>query len=233
MVTRIMSEPTTVTVTTKNTPSLTMGIISIVLGVLGMLISWVPFIGMLAIPVAVIGIILAIIGLVLAAVKRAGWSMPVLGGIICGIAIAISISVTGAASAVVSKAIDESNKRTAEKFNPVSRNDQAPNVSADAGKGASKFTVENLEVRTVENGFISSLEADFTVMNLSQKPIKDFTVTLHIHGGSGTIIASEEKTFYDILPAGEFLDYTKQIMGRPRSQGASYTATVTDYKDAP
>jgi len=224
-----MSEPTTVTVTTKNTPALTMGIISIVLGVLGLLISWIPLLGMLAIPVAVIGIVLAIIGLVLALVKNAGWSMPLLGVVICVMAISVVASVTGAvANAFKPRAgLVETSKESRKPMGTLVVPNKFTYPEAAPVEGV---TVEALNVRVEKRGFIPALKANFVVANQSPKAIKDFTVTVHIHGGSGTIIGNEAKTFYDVLNPGEALEYADQDMGSPRTQGVSYTATVKDYK---
>ena len=106
---------TTVTVTTKNTPAMTMGIIATVLGVLAMLVGWIPFVGLFAIPVAAIGTLLAFIGLILALIKKfQGITMPLIGGMICFTAIIISISSTGATSLAISESIEESKARTEE-----------------------------------------------------------------------------------------------------------------------
>ena len=61
--------PPEVVITTQNTISLTLGITATVIGVFALLFGWVPFLGLLAIPVAVIGGALAALGLVIALFK--------------------------------------------------------------------------------------------------------------------------------------------------------------------
>jgi hypothetical protein len=61
-----------------------MGIIATVVGVLALLVGWFPFLGLLAIPVAVIGLLLGGVGVLFALYKEfKGIGMPLLGGSIC------------------------------------------------------------------------------------------------------------------------------------------------------
>jgi len=88
----------TVIVTTKNTASLTLGIIALVIGVLSLLVGWVPYLGLVALPVAVIGLLLAGIALVKGG---RGFGMPVLGGIICCGGFVLPILSTGSGTTFV------------------------------------------------------------------------------------------------------------------------------------
>ena len=104
-------EPQTVILTTKNTASLTLGIIAIVVGVLSLLVGWIPLLGLLAIPVAIIGLILAGIGFVIALCKGGkGIGMPLLGGVICVAAFVVPILM----SALVAQAVGETSIAVAE-----------------------------------------------------------------------------------------------------------------------
>ena len=75
--------PQEISLTTKNTASLTMGIAAIVVGIFALLFGWVPFLGLFAIPVAMLGIVLAGIGLLLAVMRKfKGAGLPLLGGVL-------------------------------------------------------------------------------------------------------------------------------------------------------
>jgi hypothetical protein len=104
-----------VVVTTKNTLSLTLGIISLVLGVFGMLIGWIPFLGLVAIPVALIGLMLAGLGVVVALFKGfAGVGMPVLGGFVSFLSLLLPIMMTGSASVAIQEAAERSRRERSE-----------------------------------------------------------------------------------------------------------------------
>lgn len=99
--------PQTVIVTTKNTASLTLGIIAVVVGVLALLVGWVPFLGLLAMPTAFIGLLLAGVGFVVAVFRGCkGIGMPVLGGGICLVAMVIPVLSTHGTSVAILKAAE-------------------------------------------------------------------------------------------------------------------------------
>src|SRR5687767_1202940 len=64
-----------------------LGIAALVLGILGVLVAWVPFCGIVAIPVAAIGLILGIIAIVMARSSQTGMGMPIAGTTLSAIAI--------------------------------------------------------------------------------------------------------------------------------------------------
>src|SRR6185503_2286620 len=109
-------ETRTVQVTTKNTPSLTLGIIAIVVGVMSLLVGWIPFLGLVAIPAAIIGLVLAGLGFGIALLKGGkGIPMPLLGGVICIAAFILPILSTGSTSAAITKAMDDASKTVSSK----------------------------------------------------------------------------------------------------------------------
>jgi hypothetical protein len=94
-----------VEITTKNTVALVLGITSTVIGVIALLIGWVPFLGLLAMPGAVIGLILAVVGGIVAIAKKGkGIGLPILGGVICACAVVLPILSTGGVSAAIANA---------------------------------------------------------------------------------------------------------------------------------
>lgn len=179
---------TMVLVTTKNTPALTMGIIAIVLGVIGLLVSWIPFVGLLAIPVAGIGLFLAVTGLVLAAVKRfRGWAMPVLGGVICGLAIAVAVGSTTTTSAAISSALNASTRAQAMR---TANDDQA-----QADYRSAYLVLEDIEASYSSPQTDGKLPAvQFTIANNGPRALKRVTVSGVFLNEAGESIAVQTWT---------------------------------------
>jgi len=85
--------------------SSSLGIVSLILGVVAFLICWIPLIGVVSIPVSALGVLLAAIGLLAALVRRgSGIAWPIGGGAVSGLALAIGIAqvaaLGGAAEAI-------------------------------------------------------------------------------------------------------------------------------------
>ena len=59
------------------------------MGILAILVAWVPFCGVVVMPLAIVGIVLGIFGIVMARSGRTGVGMPIAGTTLCGIAILI------------------------------------------------------------------------------------------------------------------------------------------------
>ena len=105
--------PGEVVITTRNTLSLTLGIISVVVGALALLLGWVPYIGLLAVPFAMIGALFASIGVVIGLLKRLnGLGMPMLGGALCIGAVYLSVLSTVKTSMVINEAIEDVSHET-------------------------------------------------------------------------------------------------------------------------
>lgn len=66
-----------------------LGIAALVLGILAMLVAWMPFCGVVMIPVAMVGLVLGIFGIVLSRKGRTGIGMPIAGTTLCAVAIAL------------------------------------------------------------------------------------------------------------------------------------------------
>lgn len=188
-----ISQDATVTVTTKNTTALTMGIIAIVLGVFGLLIGWIPFLGLLAVPVAVIGGFLALIGLILAALKKfKGWSMPLLGGLVCLLALLISFCSTGSTSVAIREGLNEVSK-AAENSNNAKKIEKA-----DSETAAKEYITNSLDLYDVEAKYFDSLlnrkvpGVLFKLKNKGDKTLNRVEVKCYFLDGSGNRIAEED-----------------------------------------
>jgi hypothetical protein len=74
-----------------------LGVASLVLGIIAFLICWIPLVNLLGVPLSGLGLLLGLIGLIVA-LTRGGASIgyPIAGSAICGLALFIAISMTGA-----------------------------------------------------------------------------------------------------------------------------------------
>ncbi len=74
-----------------------LGIASLILGVLAFLICWIPLVNLLGVPLSALGLVLGFIGFLVAIARNgAGIGYPIAGAAICGLALFIAISFTGA-----------------------------------------------------------------------------------------------------------------------------------------
>jgi hypothetical protein len=196
-----ISDSATVTITTKNTTALTMGIIAIVLGVIGLLVSWIPFLGLIAIPIAGIGGLLAIIGLVLAAMKKfKGWSMPLLGGLVCLMALLISFCSTGSTTAIIGEGIKEVSKASENRSN-------AQKIEkADTEAESKDYIANNLDLYDVEAKYFDSVLNGkvpgvlFKLKNKGDRTLDRVEVKCFFLDGNGNRISEED--FHPVSVSG-------------------------------
>ena len=87
-----------------------LGVASLVLGIGACVFCWIPFLGLLAIPLAAIGLLLAVIGITSAAVgKKSSPAFPIGGAAVCIVAILVALFVTGWISTLIAKHEVQSN----------------------------------------------------------------------------------------------------------------------------
>ncbi|HWB53907.1 MAG TPA: hypothetical protein VG722_06930 [Tepidisphaeraceae bacterium] len=83
------------------------GIAALVLGLMAIPVAWIPFIGMVAIPIALVGLFLGATGILISAIgKRSSIGMPVAGAVVCAVAVGLVIFSTGGAAAAIQSAIN-------------------------------------------------------------------------------------------------------------------------------
>jgi predicted Zn finger-like uncharacterized protein len=77
-----------------------LGVVSLILGIVGFLICWIPFVGVLSIPLSALGLLMAVIGLLVALLRRgSGIGWPIGGGAVSGLALAIGMAQVAAIGA--------------------------------------------------------------------------------------------------------------------------------------
>lgn len=182
----------------QNSASLVLGIIALVFGSLALLVGWIPFLGLLAIPVAVLGGLLALIGLVIALVKNGrGIILPLVGGAVCGLAFFIPLLSTGAVSEGIAEAVDE-----------VEREIEQENAEEAA------YIAQHLELSDLSASYQTSVFDErvpgvlFKIRNNGDRALTKVEVTVYFKDASDTVIAEENFTPvspFSIGPAIEVL----------------------------
>lgn len=72
-----------------------LGIASLILGILAFVICWIPLLGIIGWPLAILGVVLGGIGFLVAIVRRGrGIGFPIAGMAVCGLALVISFTMT-------------------------------------------------------------------------------------------------------------------------------------------
>lgn len=97
-----------------------LGIAALVLGILAAMTCWIPFIGLLSIPVAILGLVFGIIGFLIAIIGgKSGVGMPVSGGIVCAVALIVAILSTGGMVAAVDTVVREASRELSDVMQPI------------------------------------------------------------------------------------------------------------------
>ncbi len=188
-----------------------MGIIATVVGVLALLVGWVPFLGLLVIPVAIIGLLLAGIGVVLALIKGfKGIGMPLLGGAICVVALILPILSTGGTTAAITEAAKESSMRIARQKQSQDTNvAQASSAQIEGQKQAQEteavkekaaYIHDHVVLYDVETRYMDSILDGkvpgvlFKLRNNGDRQLDMVKVTVYFKDATGAVIFEENFT---------------------------------------
>lgn len=87
-----------------------------------------------------------------------------------------------------------------------------------------------LNYKWSKGGFDNIMMADFTIINPSEYTIKDITITCQHYAKSGTMIDSNTRTIYDIVPAKGKKVFKNFNMGFIHSQVYSSACECVDLK---
>ena len=92
--------------------SSSLGIASLVLGILALLVSWVPFLGAITLPLSGLGLLLGLIGLIIALTRRgAGVGFPIAGMAVSALAFFLAYVMTSALTKTFSSIGESARKR--------------------------------------------------------------------------------------------------------------------------
>jgi hypothetical protein len=114
-----------------------LGVAALVLGILAALIAWMPFLGLLAIPVGLLGGLLGLIGLIYGLVTRRGKVTAAGVGLVLSLgSVVLSLVMTGAAASRISDSMEEAKRKANASAAPAAKTAQAvqtvePKVHAD------------------------------------------------------------------------------------------------------
>lgn len=184
-------KPIQVEVTTQNTGALTMGIISIVVGVLALLVGWVPFLGLLAIPVALVGLLLAGIGIVLALLKKAkGILLPLLGVGISFIALIIPMLSTAGSSMAISESLKKEMQISGE--NATIPTKEMEEKSAYISNYLDLYETEARYMDSQLYGRVPGVL--FKLKNRGDRTLDRVKVTIYFKDSNGSVIHEEDYT---------------------------------------
>ncbi|MCX7013853.1 MAG: hypothetical protein NTW86_15100 [Candidatus Sumerlaeota bacterium] len=142
-----------------------LGIAALVLGIIACLFCWIPFLGLLAIPLAVIGMLLASIGFVLALINRkTGFAFPIAGGVVCLVSALIAVGSTGKTATAVTAAMERDRRTNQEVVTPATSPDGATAISPNGKAHDDAVTEQEQKTHPQAVSPIASSNADTTGM---------------------------------------------------------------------
>jgi len=153
---------------------------------LAFLICWIPFLGLLGVPLSLLGIVLGGIGLLLAVFRRgAGIGFPIAGTAISLLAAGTAITISGAAATAVSSVgesiVEASARANATKQSIVPETDQIASDSGDKQDAVGNASTPEADVNAEKQEWADAREAvqqgdmQLRVVNvkIGKVPLKD------------------------------------------------------------
>lgn len=175
----------------SNNASHGLGIVSIVLGIIALVFSWIPILGIGAIPLSLLGGLLAIIGLVISKGKSKG--LPIAGLISCIVAFFIQSFVTASTAKDMKKIIEGKPLTTITVTKDVSQNNTKKEYiknfltlsNIESKKGYGQFDVPNY---SDQKDTISG-----TLKNIGERTLNSVEITIYFLDSNGKRVG--EKTY--------------------------------------
>ena len=162
-----------------------LGIASIVSGGIAMAIGWIPFIGLIALPISAIALVLGIIGFIFPlATKKSGIKMPIIGLVISLASVALPFLTT---TALINE-IDSPEFREAMADIGESLEEMA---SEDKLAVMSQIEISNLQVGRTDGG---QPQISFEIKNNSERNLKYVRVDCEFFGKEGQAVYKTEFT---------------------------------------
>lgn len=184
----ILVAPSSVSVSIRqpSKASHSLGIASLILGILAFLICWIPFLGLLGLPLSLLGILLGGIGLLIALFRKgSGIGFPIAGTSLSLLSAITVITITGAAASAVNqvgKSIEESSAKanaTQQTVVPAASPEQ-PNADVasldppNSSEPSTEKTAPGEEWGDAQNAVQQGdLQLRVTKVSIGQVPLKD------------------------------------------------------------
>lgn len=177
--------------------SSSLGIVSLILGIVALFLCWIPFVGMISIPIAGLGVLLAVVAFIVALVRQGGGiGWPIGGGLVAVIALLVGISqvaVIGGAAEAFNRAAQEA----AAESEAQAAAEQREQTARDA------YIRDNLQLHEVEAKYMQSTferttpGVQFKVRNAGDRSLDEVEVTVLFKDIHGNVIAEED--FHPVL----------------------------------
>lgn len=185
--------PQEVVVTTKNSASFILGIVGVVMGAIALVFGWMPYLGLLSIPVAVIGGVFAFIGLVISLFKHLqGLGVPVIGLCVCVVAVLVPIFSTGGASKAISAQMDEYNRAASEETEKREAKESQEELEKYSyiDQGLQLYDVSAEYKDSLLDGEVAGVL--FKIKNVGDRSLDEVEVTVYFKDSEGNVIAEED-----------------------------------------
>lgn len=104
--------------------------------------------------------------------------------------------------------------------------------AAVPSEGAGLADINLQLIRANKTGFGNVLEATFSISNRNRYPVKDLTVTCHHAANSGSVIDSNTRTIYELIPANGSTYVNDFNMGFVNTQSVRTLCEVTGFRRA-
>lgn len=196
-----------------------LGIAALVLGILAVVVCWIPFLWLVCILLAMIGLILGGIGFFTALVgRKSGVGMPISGSLVCAVAIIISVLVTGASVSAIDETmrdLDTPSAFSSSMLPTPTGNGDSPGSRPASPTDSREFKIVDIDIKVTESNDVWWKFAwRLTLKNRTNHSIL-LNATIELQDAEGFIVDDdvayglhlgpyEEKTFtgYALVRAG-------------------------------